>query len=168
MLPRRKAEFTFDVAADHENYSRNRYKDVLPYDQTRVILATELENDYINASYINVRTNVVSVLRSIFVRLSDTDQQHGDGQPLHCHAGAVANDVRCILEDDLGAGMHVDSHANAPVREVRERGDDDDRKRRCAFVVAEPSAISIGRTCSTVSTTAGSTCDAVASAKTTI
>ena len=63
MLPRRNAEFTFDVAADHENYSRNRYKDVLPYDQTRVILTTELDNDYINASYINVRDRTSPSLR---------------------------------------------------------------------------------------------------------
>ncbi|CAF4199420.1 unnamed protein product, partial [Rotaria magnacalcarata] len=35
-------------------YYRNRYKDVLPYDQTRVILTSSSDSDYINANFINI------------------------------------------------------------------------------------------------------------------
>ncbi|CAF0878707.1 unnamed protein product [Adineta ricciae] len=53
-LQRRKDGFTFEISTNQINFYCNRYKDVLPYDQTRVILKTSLENDYINASYINM------------------------------------------------------------------------------------------------------------------
>lgn len=50
-LPRRKDAFTFEIASQQTNFYHNRYKDVLPYDQTRV----KLEHDYINANHIDVR-----------------------------------------------------------------------------------------------------------------
>ncbi len=55
VLQRRKDGFTFEIGSNQFNYYLNRYKDVLPYDQTRVILKTNEDNDYINANYINVR-----------------------------------------------------------------------------------------------------------------
>lgn len=60
-LQRRKEGFTFDIAASQHNYYRNRYKDVLPYDQTRVLLTTMPDSDYINANYINVCVFLFSV-----------------------------------------------------------------------------------------------------------
>lgn len=61
MLQRRKEGFTFEIASSQLNYYRNRYKDVLPYDQTRVILnKTVSDSDYVNANFINV-------CRSVFI-----------------------------------------------------------------------------------------------------
>lgn len=37
-----------------ENAAKNRYRDVLPYDQTRVRLRSSPTGDYINASYVNM------------------------------------------------------------------------------------------------------------------
>jgi succinylglutamate desuccinylase len=54
-IQRRKEGFTFEISTSQNNYYRNRYKDVLPYDQTRVILQLNPDNDYINANFINVR-----------------------------------------------------------------------------------------------------------------
>ncbi|KAL3867987.1 hypothetical protein ACJMK2_040828 [Sinanodonta woodiana] len=45
-----------DVALRSENKSKNRYKNIYPYDETRVTLEIwdpNIENDYINACYIN-------------------------------------------------------------------------------------------------------------------
>lgn len=53
-LQRKKDGFTFEISTSQNNYYRNRYKDVLPYDQTRVILKASLDSDYINANFINV------------------------------------------------------------------------------------------------------------------
>lgn len=55
VLQRRKEGFTFEIGTSQNNYYRNRYKDVLPYDQTRVILKSGSDSDYINANFINVR-----------------------------------------------------------------------------------------------------------------
>ncbi|XP_063908289.1 uncharacterized protein LOC135126283 [Zophobas morio] len=38
----------------HENANKNRYNNVLPYDDTRVILQGNSEGDYINANYVDV------------------------------------------------------------------------------------------------------------------
>ncbi|CAF1907927.1 unnamed protein product [Rotaria magnacalcarata] len=54
ILQRRKEGFTFEIATSQINYYRNRYKDVLPYDQTRVILTSSSDSDYINANFINI------------------------------------------------------------------------------------------------------------------
>ncbi|CAF1044909.1 unnamed protein product [Adineta ricciae] len=54
MLQRRKEGFTFEIGTSQNNYYRNRYKDVLPYDQTRVILKSGFDSDYINANFINM------------------------------------------------------------------------------------------------------------------
>ncbi|XP_024119612.1 tyrosine-protein phosphatase non-receptor type 18 isoform X1 [Oryzias melastigma] len=46
---------TSEVGAQKENIKKNRYKDILPYDQCRVVLSqstTESSSDYINASFI--------------------------------------------------------------------------------------------------------------------
>ncbi|XP_053624328.1 tyrosine-protein phosphatase corkscrew-like isoform X2 [Plodia interpunctella] len=48
-------QFTVSEGAKSENSSKNRYRNILPYDQTRVILRSRdnrTEPDYINANYI--------------------------------------------------------------------------------------------------------------------
>ncbi|KAK5892382.1 hypothetical protein CesoFtcFv8_012767 [Champsocephalus esox] len=51
-LYRRKPGLTLNCARLSENMDKNRYKDVLPYDATRVVL--QGQEDYINASHITV------------------------------------------------------------------------------------------------------------------
>lgn len=46
------------VALLAENLMKNRYSNVLPFDRNRVLLKGR-ENDYINASYVSVRFNVM-------------------------------------------------------------------------------------------------------------
>ncbi|XP_056157054.1 tyrosine-protein phosphatase non-receptor type 4-like [Lampris incognitus] len=51
-LYRKKPGLTMTCARLPHNISKNRYRDISPYDATRVILKGE--NDYINANYINI------------------------------------------------------------------------------------------------------------------
>ncbi|KAI5620859.1 tyrosine-protein phosphatase non-receptor type 3, partial [Silurus asotus] len=52
-LHRKKADLLLSCANLSENMEKNRYKDVLPYDITRVVLQAE-EDNYINASHVKV------------------------------------------------------------------------------------------------------------------
>ncbi|KAL7394310.1 hypothetical protein ABVT39_023948 [Epinephelus coioides] len=58
-LYRRKPDLTLNCARLPENMDKNRYKDVLPYDATRVVL--QGQEDYINASHITVAPPVSGV-----------------------------------------------------------------------------------------------------------
>ncbi|KAG8547005.1 hypothetical protein GDO81_029357 [Engystomops pustulosus] len=52
---RQDGSYSTEVGGCQENLKKNRYKDILPYDQTRVpvtLLAEEAGSDYINASFI--------------------------------------------------------------------------------------------------------------------
>nr|XP_033779150.1 tyrosine-protein phosphatase non-receptor type 18 isoform X2 [Geotrypetes seraphini] len=52
---RQAEDFSTEVGRNKENIKKNRYKDILPYDQTRVPLTLRVEegqSDYINASFI--------------------------------------------------------------------------------------------------------------------
>uniref|UniRef100_A0A2C9LHR0 protein-tyrosine-phosphatase n=1 Tax=Biomphalaria glabrata TaxID=6526 RepID=A0A2C9LHR0_BIOGL len=53
-IQRRKDNiFTMDIGKTEANLKKNRYKDILPYDEHRVVLSTmdgEVDSDYINAS----------------------------------------------------------------------------------------------------------------------
>ena len=54
-----------------ENSFLNRYRDVKPYDHTRVKLETHHDTDYINASLVRVsKYEVLNPLCSFLVRLS--------------------------------------------------------------------------------------------------
>ncbi|KAB7507413.1 Tyrosine-protein phosphatase 1 [Armadillidium nasatum] len=52
-LYRRKPGLPMNEARKQENEKKNRYRDISPYDGTRVVLKTTL-GDYINASYVNM------------------------------------------------------------------------------------------------------------------
>lgn len=53
-LYRRKPGLTVTEARRQENEKKNRYRDISPYDTTRVILTSTPSGDYINASYVNM------------------------------------------------------------------------------------------------------------------
>ncbi|XP_067946936.1 tyrosine-protein phosphatase non-receptor type 4-like isoform X2 [Watersipora subatra] len=53
-LYRRKPGMTNQCAKAAENLSKNRYRDISPYDQTRVLLRNLPSGDYINANYVNM------------------------------------------------------------------------------------------------------------------
>ncbi|MGH0126703.1 UNVERIFIED_CONTAM: hypothetical protein FKN15_029748 [Acipenser sinensis] len=54
-LYRKKPGMTVLCAKLPQNMDKNRYKDVLPYDNTRVALLEGEEDDYINANFVNNR-----------------------------------------------------------------------------------------------------------------
>ncbi|XP_041801637.1 tyrosine-protein phosphatase non-receptor type 18 [Chelmon rostratus] len=57
---KRDVSLTSETGALKENIKKNRYKDILPYDQSRVVLSlltTDCDSDYINASFIKGASN---------------------------------------------------------------------------------------------------------------
>ncbi|XP_066998363.2 tyrosine-protein phosphatase non-receptor type 4 [Anabrus simplex] len=53
-LYRKKPGLTTSEAKKNENVNKNRYRDISPYDITRVILSGGTSGDYINANYVNM------------------------------------------------------------------------------------------------------------------
>ncbi|XP_070210282.1 tyrosine-protein phosphatase non-receptor type 4-like isoform X4 [Littorina saxatilis] len=53
-LYRKKPGLTVNVARLDANVNKNRYRDISPYDQTRVVLKNSINGDYINANYVNM------------------------------------------------------------------------------------------------------------------
>ncbi|CAL4090418.1 unnamed protein product [Meganyctiphanes norvegica] len=53
-LYRRKPGLTLNEPRKQENEKKNRYRDISPYDVTRVILTSTPSGDYINGSYVNM------------------------------------------------------------------------------------------------------------------
>ena len=58
-IPKRSAQLECSVAKASHNQSRNRFKDVLPYDTTRVKLNARKDNPdgYVNASHVKVHSS---------------------------------------------------------------------------------------------------------------
>ncbi|XP_023229327.1 tyrosine-protein phosphatase non-receptor type 4 isoform X1 [Centruroides vittatus] len=53
-LYRKKPGATMNIAKYPENLSKNRYRDISPYDSTRVVILGSMSGDYINASHVNM------------------------------------------------------------------------------------------------------------------
>ncbi|XP_046327998.1 tyrosine-protein phosphatase non-receptor type 4-like isoform X5 [Haliotis rufescens] len=53
-LYRKKPNMTMNAARNESNIPKNRYRDISPYDKTRVVLKTGSSGDYINANYVNM------------------------------------------------------------------------------------------------------------------
>lgn len=51
---RKKPGCSMDVSHQTENLGKNRYRDVCPYDSTRVKLRNATNGSYINANHVNV------------------------------------------------------------------------------------------------------------------
>ncbi|KAG7469158.1 hypothetical protein MATL_G00126030 [Megalops atlanticus] len=62
-LYRKKPGMAVTFAKLPENMEKNRYKDILPYDDTRVVLEQE-EDDYINASHVKMELPSVGIVNS--------------------------------------------------------------------------------------------------------
>ncbi|XP_044760650.1 tyrosine-protein phosphatase non-receptor type 4 [Coccinella septempunctata] len=56
-LYRKHPDMTCDEALKPKNINKNRYRDISPYDTTRVILKNDINGDYINANYVNMTIN---------------------------------------------------------------------------------------------------------------
>ncbi|XP_060523281.1 tyrosine-protein phosphatase non-receptor type 4 isoform X2 [Cylas formicarius] len=54
MLYRKHADMSCDEACKQTNVNKNRYRDILPYDETRVVLANAPSGDYINANHVRM------------------------------------------------------------------------------------------------------------------
>ncbi|XP_050294337.1 tyrosine-protein phosphatase non-receptor type 4 isoform X2 [Anthonomus grandis grandis] len=54
-LYRKHPDLTCNEASKPANVNKNRYRDISPYDQTRVILRDAPSGDYINANYVNMK-----------------------------------------------------------------------------------------------------------------
>ncbi|VDO05830.1 unnamed protein product [Rodentolepis nana] len=48
------SKLSLSAATESENRWKNRYRDIIPYDETRVLLQSESTGDYINANYVKV------------------------------------------------------------------------------------------------------------------
>ncbi|KAL5964286.1 Tyrosine-protein phosphatase non-receptor type 1 [Taenia solium] len=48
-------KLTLSAANEVENRWKNRYRDIIPYDETRVLLESESTGDYINANFVKVK-----------------------------------------------------------------------------------------------------------------
>jgi protein tyrosine phosphatase len=58
--------YTYDESTKPQNRSLNRYRDVWPYDHTRIVLKKG-PCDYINANIVRVRKSVINdILKSVF------------------------------------------------------------------------------------------------------
>ncbi|CDW53251.1 protein tyrosine phosphatase 1 [Trichuris trichiura] len=53
-LYRKSPLMTMNIAKYPENLSKNRYRDISPYDKTRVVIQNGQSGDYINASFVNM------------------------------------------------------------------------------------------------------------------
>lgn len=53
-LSRKKEDESLDESKLMENIDKNRYRDILPYDSTRVQLVDSMTGDYINASFVDM------------------------------------------------------------------------------------------------------------------
>ncbi|XP_064156687.1 tyrosine-protein phosphatase non-receptor type 18 isoform X2 [Anguilla rostrata] len=72
---KQRSSFTTEAGGLKENIKKNRYRDILPYDQTRVRLEpleNKFESDYINASFIQVMLQININASFIQVMLQST------------------------------------------------------------------------------------------------
>ncbi|XP_052809205.1 tyrosine-protein phosphatase non-receptor type 4-like isoform X5 [Mya arenaria] len=61
-LYRKKPGMTMNVARSVANVPKNRYRDISPYDQTRVLIKSGPNGDYINANYVNMEIPVSGIV----------------------------------------------------------------------------------------------------------
>lgn len=65
LLYRRNPDLAITEARKPENIAKNRYRDISPYDCTRVALVNSAAGDYINANYVNMEIPIGVVNRYI-------------------------------------------------------------------------------------------------------
>lgn len=62
---RKNADLAITEARKNENVNKNRYRDISPYDCTRVVLLNAESGDYINANYVNMEIPTGTINRYI-------------------------------------------------------------------------------------------------------
>ena len=127
-IPKKVQSAECTVAKLPENETRNRFRDVLPYDITRVKLTPRKDNHsgYINGSHIKV-----SLLSSIKLQSCCHLQYFdvlfifygmviyvvviwGESLVVHSHTSSNGRYHFRLLADDLGTGSGCNSHVDRP------------------------------------------------------
>uniref|UniRef100_A0A8C7ZHW7 Receptor-type tyrosine-protein phosphatase epsilon n=1 Tax=Oryzias sinensis TaxID=183150 RepID=A0A8C7ZHW7_9TELE len=80
-LPAGSAQGTYEEANKNENKEKNRYPNILPYDNSRVVL-TQLDgnpcSDYVNASFVDVTIFIPYIFVGLFVILGPKEDTVAD------------------------------------------------------------------------------------------
>ncbi|CAL8093173.1 unnamed protein product [Calicophoron daubneyi] len=76
-LPRRTSGFTMNASKLHENVMKNRYRDISPYDHTRVVLKHGA-GDYINASFVTMNFPKVDIEVNYIAAQGPLPSTYGD------------------------------------------------------------------------------------------
>ncbi|XP_039641776.1 tyrosine-protein phosphatase non-receptor type 21 isoform X2 [Perca fluviatilis] len=99
-IPKRRPAGECTIAQLPESGDKNRFQDVLPYDDTRVELVPTKENNtgYINASHIRSPVSL--------------DNSRWTGVELHCHAGSPVEHMPGLLADGVGTGCLHHRHGH--------------------------------------------------------
>ncbi|XP_022240781.1 tyrosine-protein phosphatase 1-like isoform X2 [Limulus polyphemus] len=109
---RRKPGETTEIAKLHENLRKNRYRDISPYDATRVVLQSCTSGDYINASHVNMVWEQKSTLIVMLTTLLERGR-------LKCHKywpdknktetyGQL--EITCVVEVETTSLVHRELH----------------------------------------------------------
>ncbi|KAI6177220.1 hypothetical protein M3Y97_00883300 [Aphelenchoides bicaudatus] len=77
-LYRKKAGLSMEQSQLPNNIRKNRYRDVRPYDQTRVILQRAPSGDYINASHVNVKIPSTGIVNTYVATQGPLPNTTGD------------------------------------------------------------------------------------------
>lgn len=112
-IPKRRPGGECTIALQPDNGDKNRFQDVLPYDDTRVELVPTKENNtgYINASHIRVSLlkDIVRGFRALVLKdkkmaASSLGDGRWTGLELHRRAGSPLKHVSGLLADGVGTG----------------------------------------------------------------
>ncbi len=116
LIPNRRMSAGLSTSEKIENQKRNRSKNILPYEDTRVMLRPNRTNPlgYINASNIQVEfsqsitISFIMIRCKLLVQFSDSTRQSPIA--LCCDAGTDARHNCWLLANDLGIGCSTDCH----------------------------------------------------------
>ena len=92
------------VASLPVNFSKNRYRDILPYDSTRVRLMSTnpVGGDYINANFVPVRLSELNPKSDSFFAGIPQEGR------VHCDPGTPSNHTQRLLVDGVGQRLPCD------------------------------------------------------------
>lgn len=117
-IPKRRPSGECIIAQQPESADKNRFQDVMPYDNTRVELVPTKENNtgYINASHIKVsHSDSGEDMKKcgcafLYHDVVPSDNSERTGVELHRHAGSHVKHLPGLLADGVGAGCLYHRH----------------------------------------------------------